>query len=289
MSTLFGKKEVSGAHAVFKHLRDSKLCKRDREVIEELWDCFQPLADSKFMSEFQRDTPSRIWEMRLGCALLGIGFKVSSEDHGPDLRVKAPCLFELEAVAPEEGDDENRVPRLGEGGISSTIGLKLRWRYFRAFEKKADKFRKYRQKRVIEQKVPLVIAISGSKIPEAYWQDTNPIPSLLGLCFGKFASSSHDPALKLYAAHSDDNPDEPLNVFRPGEQNYADISAVLASAIDIKNSWEVHGLGAGRDFMVIHNPNATVPLPQGTIPLGREFWLEGKELREHVWRAPLEE
>lgn len=57
----------------------------------------------------------------------------------------------------EEGEGENRVPRLDEGASQLEIAQKLRKRYFQAFQKKARKFKKYRRQGDVRADVPGVL------------------------------------------------------------------------------------------------------------------------------------
>jgi hypothetical protein len=54
----------------------------------------------------------------------------------------------------------------------------------------------------------------------------------------------------------------------------APISALLYAWADEVNRARV----PGREFVVLHNPLATNPLPRGTFPFGREYWFEDGQL-----------
>jgi hypothetical protein len=53
------------------------------------------------------------------------------------------------------------------------------------------------------------------------------------------------------------------------------VSAVLWSDSDCVNYERV----PGSDFILVHNPNARVPLPKTWMPVGRQYSLEGDQLR----------
>jgi hypothetical protein len=53
------------------------------------------------------------------------------------------------------------------------------------------------------------------------------------------------------------------------------VSAVMSSP----SCWVHHPTTSGAEFVTVHNPNATQPLPDGWFPLGDEYWLDGSALR----------
>lgn len=57
--------------------------------------------------------------------------------------------------------------------------------------------------------------------------------------------------------------------------SYAHISAVVYSYAD----WINVPSEPGKEFMLVHNPMATNPLPRGWLSAGKEYWMEGSELR----------
>jgi len=53
------------------------------------------------------------------------------------------------------------------------------------------------------------------------------------------------------------------------------ISAVIYSS----SCWVHHPITPGAEFVTVHNPHATTPLPDGWVPFGDEYWLDGCQLR----------
>lgn len=168
----------------------------------------------------------------------------------------------------EPGGGEHRVPDLLAGDSLADVDVRLRWRYFHGFIQKASKFRRYLRDNRVQPEVP--------------------IPPIVEACFGVSYTALHDPTPRVGQEHKATNPKDIPNFFRPGNKKNEDISAVLTSAHHIKNSSEVRGLEPGRDFILVHNPNAKNPLPRGAIPLGKEFWVEDGVFCERTWRAPLD-
>ena len=56
---------------------------------------------------------------------------------------------------------------------------------------------------------------------------------------------------------------------------YAHVSAVLYTP----SCWVCHPHTPGQEFVVVHNPHARVPLPDGWLPAGNEYWLRDGEVQ----------
>jgi len=59
------------------------------------------------------------------------------------------------------------------------------------------------------------------------------------------------------------------------------VSAVLYS----RSWWMDHPEIPGAEFVVVHNPHAQTPLPDGWFPLGKEYWLDRSEVRYTIHAA----
>jgi hypothetical protein len=57
--------------------------------------------------------------------------------------------------------------------------------------------------------------------------------------------------------------------------DYAGVSAVLYGWADEHNNASI----PGREFILVHNPQAASPVPRGVLPAGYEFWVENDHLR----------
>ncbi|WP_193435237.1 hypothetical protein [Brucella pituitosa] len=85
--------------------------KRLHEIIEGMWERYEPYADADFRDGFARDVDARFWEMYLGWTFLEAGLALLPtserlrEGGQPDL-----CILTdngriwIEAIAPDEGD-----------------------------------------------------------------------------------------------------------------------------------------------------------------------------------------
>ncbi|MCH7761398.1 hypothetical protein IIA15_08400, partial [candidate division TA06 bacterium] len=67
------------------------------------------------------------------------------------------------------------------------------------------------------------------------------------------------------------------------DNDYQRISAVMFSPHWISNNWNQNG----SDIIIVHNPNATNPLPLGMFQFGVEKWVEDGELKSKDWRQSL--
>jgi hypothetical protein len=63
------------------------------------------------------------------------------------------------------------------------------------------------------------------------------------------------------------------------------LSAVLFCRNHVRNAPALHGLPAGRDWVVIHNPYAEVPLPFHAIGRGHVWWRDGAIVHHRDWHA----
>jgi hypothetical protein len=54
------------------------------------------------------------------------------------------------------------------------------------------------------------------------------------------------------------------------------VSAVIYSP----PCWVHHPSTPGAEFVMVHNPHATTPLPDGWFRFGDEYWFDGSELRQ---------
>jgi hypothetical protein len=59
------------------------------------------------------------------------------------------------------------------------------------------------------------------------------------------------------------------------------VSAILHSGVNVANQVWPGGQTAGADFVLIHNPNATSPIPRGLLPAIEEIdpvWVDAETL-----------
>ena len=280
----------------FQHLKTAKsrVERELRDVIESMWEAYEPYADPDFPQGFARDVDGRFWEMYLGCTLLDADRALlpavdRNRDGGqPDL-----CVLEdgrriwIEAVAPEEGvpgpDQVVRPVPLNEGG--GLVAAPIRQAQLRtssAFWTKAQSIARYVKKGVIGPEDTRIIAISASRF--GVYVAEHPLPLIMTTLFPiGDAYVTIDPETGhvldegFHAApviHREGNP-IPRNAFL--EERFSDISGVI---------WSRVGLGCLsrkiRPLTYVHNPLADVPLPMNWGVWDREFVTVPDD---DVWKA----
>lgn len=236
-----------------------------------MWAKYQDHVRPDFVKNFILDCPSRIWEMQIGCALLDLGIEIQVQDEGPDIRcVIDDYLVWIEAIAPTEGSGNDKVVKLPPGHVGAVPNAQIMLRYTSSFLEKHRKFTSYIKKKICSQNEVKVIAISGAKVPLADMEG-EPYPRIVQALLGVGPD-----IIKRNGATV------PNTYFL--DRTYDDISAVLFCKHHIKNSAEVRGLEAGRDWIWVHNPLAKFPMPVGLLPAGQAY---SYKLKHEDWRKPL--
>ena len=147
MSDLF-EVEEQNPHLTWQNLKsvDDSRTNNIRQRLEELWQCFQPYADSHFRQEFSRHPHQRFWEMFLCVFLLKSGKKVIAKsdrvESGPDILVEEEGKrIWIEAVVPTTGElgKPDTVPELKvDGQIHAVPDDSLVLRYLQGMNEKEE-------------------------------------------------------------------------------------------------------------------------------------------------------
>lgn len=257
-----------------------------KDLLESLWSATGEFLDNDLRTSARIDLLPRFWEMYVARALQVIGLQLvptakrDLSSGGPDLQLATPHAYVecvaatggtgADAVQPPEPFVVTYVPREG-------IILRLR----SALSEKLAKFNQYRAKGVLGTDDPYVVAINGSRIPMARGEPTMPYIVSAVLPFGKqrfhldvttlevLGTSFESEYEVLKASGASVATDVFLNADHSG------ISAVIYGWVDEAN----HGRSPGDEFIVVHNPGATNPLPIGVLPGFFEFWVDDEYLR----------
>lgn len=245
----------------------------------ELWKCFEKYADEHFVAQIKIDFYARFWEMYLTCALQENGFLVSCPKPGPDLLLSYEKLnIWVEAIAPGNGSEssEDKVPKLKAKIAQEVPTEQIILRYRSAIAEKSKKYRGYIEKNIIAKGDPFIIAVNGCKVRSARTElnpprivrsvfpigdkcitvdkySGNPIDT--GFCFKKSISKASGAQVST-------------DIFL--DEKYSYISGILFSVSDCCNRPDVKG----DDFILIHNPTAENPVPQGLLGIGCEYVAE---------------
>jgi hypothetical protein len=205
---------------------------------------------------------------------------------GPDLFATVPDVWiEVAAATPGTGADKL------EWGHGQVPDDRFILRLSETVVKKAEQLRTHIQLGYIRPGQSTIIAISGAMLPYRYSESLVPriARSVLGIgdlvleldratteCIGRHLSYRDEvKKLSKKAVKTD--------TFLGDECQH--VSAVIYSP----SCWVHHPNTPGSEFVTVHNPHATDPLPDGWLPLGEEYWLDGSQLRHtrhkaHFWQ-----
>lgn len=283
--TVLMAEHVNKAHPVYKALITHPQYQAHRDYIESLWARYEPYADSGFVTEFARRFHERLWEMYLGCALLDMGLrllpKANRPKGGPDLAVIADtCTIWVEATVANPGDGPDKLldpwdERVTEMPLNPSVVKKMVLRYRNSIGEKHKKYHNYIKTKIIMPKDSFVIAVNGGCLPW-FWRDNPCVPRVIGAVLPVGSpivtwNTNTDEAWLSGLACRPTVSKENSAIVRTDlflDDEYRGISAIVGSLVN----WTSMRSGAlGADFVVVHNPKARNPLPQGWLPRGREF------------------
>lgn len=282
---------IEGEDLGYKNIRDGNhhMEVAARELCEELWPVFEPLADPHFINQLQIDFNSRFWEMDLTCMLIRAGFQISCPKPGPDICIEeADSKIWIEAIAPNLGTGLNEVPgyRMDSTIAQDVPEEEILLRYCSALSSKNDVYRSYIEKEIVRPGEAYIVAVNSCRIPFSR-TDYDP-PRITRSLFpigqeyvtldgvsGKVVDSGFHFRGSIVNAN---NADVPTDNFI--NEKYRGVSAVLFSNTDCCNRPDQDG----RDFVLVHNPNAINQIPEGFIKLGREYVAERISEEEYTLR-----
>jgi hypothetical protein len=251
----------------------------------ELWQNYfiRGFANPHFVTEFTSgERPrffQRLWEMLLGAHFIGLGFQLTSPDHGPDLRFETGRLtIWVEAISPEPKglpDHWMQDPVAGksQAGLVPHDEILLRWTA--AFKEKVLKLERYLADGIVKPEEAFVIAISGaqlgamplehgiSRLPyvvEAVLP-VGPLAIAIDRDTGKVGDSHISERFKIFNANG-----APVKTTPFVDPAYAAVSAVIGFSGD-----RLRGLGL--PMYAVQNPLANVKIARGTFgPSVEEWW-----------------
>lgn len=250
-----------------------------RVWMEELWKQYESYADSNFLTNFKHQFSQTSWELYLGTTFLSRGFKLGAHrDVGPDFDLRNNNdhrLAWVEAIAVTKGNGNDRVPDVEYRHVQNVPEEAMLLRISHALDEKFKKYQKDLAKGIVGASEPYVIALNRSSLEHV---DTD-LPLIVKALFG----IGH---LTLRMMMGDEIQKDPESFWsgRPHiskksgsaipmlffeDPMHAGISAVIYCMDNIlncpKNRDEM-----GENFIIIHNPLATNPIPTGLFPFGEE-------------------
>lgn len=249
-------------------VRDLPQARDCKYFVEELWQDYAPYCDTNFLSDSRNHFHQRFWEMYLCVIMLKRGFaieKAGSEGHEFSITIEGK-KFWFEAIAPEAGTTDNRVPDFDFGQTSSVPTEKVLMRYTAALSEKLRKYQCYRAKGIISENDGYIVAINSNKIPYAYFSSILPYHVQAFLPFGDFTVAinpkTHEKVDEYfqYRGEVKNKNNSPISTQPFLDPTYSGISAIIHSKFGV-DGYACGTARWGDDFDVLHNPLATNPLP----------------------------
>ncbi len=241
-----------------------------RAYIETLWEKFEAYADTKFTSQIKVAFQSSYWEMSLTCYLED-SFIITSEDYGPDITIMqdVDAKIRIEAVSPNQGQGEDRVPDIIIGEGNEVPLDKICLRITSAFKEKKDQYERHLRREFIKVNEPYIIAINTAEIPYS--------------CEAAYLQTAYSLGSLWYNFHNDEtgyNQQEysiKENSARIGTDLLVNPDNKMISAILFSSNYVGSSKSFEEDLILCHNPNAINSLPHGLIKVNKEYVCEINE------------
>ena len=266
---------------------------RARRDFDALWATAAPFVAPDLRESARKQFQPVFWELYLAAALQHCGVRLVDRAErglqaaGPDLLQREPAVYyEAVAVTPGVGADAVREPVPVPGKAQDVPDAAISLRLASGLREKVMRYTSYRNDGVIPADAPCVIAINAGAVPGATGESSLPriVRTVLPFghevlhfdwsrrqCVGR--SFEHRAALMKRSGAS-----VPTSFF--DQPTVACISAVLYSAVDPFNCPAT----PGEDFVLVHNPQAAIPLTHGQVPASCEFWVEDDRLHLNTKR-----
>ncbi|MEO8339816.1 MAG: hypothetical protein ABI604_08865 [Nitrospirota bacterium] len=242
---------------------------RPRERIVDLFSFFDGLEDPNFEKELDQDPHAALWEMMVAKILKSEGYQPTrSTDGGPDFVVEKDgkrIFIEATCRGPGyEGHPDKVQPiRYGTGIAQAIPEAQIVMRISGALENKKEKYDQYLKDGKVSEGDICIIAICSSRIdraaglwPPAIMRATHGLGNPYVL-FGR-SEGFVEEGVESRESITNSKGEEKDTMFFLSMDNSL-ISAVLYS--------ECSFFSLGADFfkesLLLHNPNAHVPLPLG--------------------------
>ena len=260
---------------------------RAKVFIQALWDECEPFVDLNAQSHAMQDLPSVFWELYLAHALRKAGVslvpqpRTKKRQRGPDLRSENPEVW-IEAITPTAGTGADAMESTPLGVCYDVPVQSFILRLRSAIKEKAGKMAGYINDGVIPADRPAVIAISSCLLPTNI-QEQPHVPRIVRAVFavGNLVleiDPTHRRATEMSVEHRDAIANAKGASIRTDvflDPAFAHISALIYSYQD----WVNIPKQPGAELVVVHNPLATNPLPDGWLPVGKEYWWHNDAVR----------
>jgi hypothetical protein len=267
---------------------DNRYLRKAQRLTERMWASCGQFIDTNATERAKKDDFYAVWwELflayalsRAGVALVPTSARPCTGKGRPDLLAANPRIW-IEAVMPRPGTGPDALaePSLGEVFSVPTEAFVLRLRT--AIQEKIAKLEQYLKDGTIQPGEPAIIAVSGGRLPFRF--NEQPVPSIVrAVCaVGNLVLEIDRATMKRIGTSIEfrnrvvKKSDAAVATDLFLQKESAHVSAVLYSASDCVN----HPRKPGADFLLVHNPNATTPIPDTWLPVGEQYWTDGHELR----------
>lgn len=248
-----------------------------RSNLNTLWEQFYDLADSNFVSDFPGRLHSRAWEMHLGAALRGAGFKLEARKPGPDfLTYDGETKVWIEAAIAEPGNGPNLVPDAPFTTMLHAPEDKIVLRITNALDNKMKQLKKHIAEGIIGEGDRYVIALCTS-IPKHLVSSFDAVRAVYGIggwqfdrdprtgeVVGSWLASRRE--IKKMSG-------KPVSTDAFLDPAWGRVSGLLLAdepcAVDLSQ--------LGSQFATLHNFTAQFPLRSGWLRFNSEYHIEEKE------------
>ena len=277
---------------IYRAIRERSDREHYRTYLEAMWGQFEPYADPDFPEAIQVSFVPRYWEMYLACSLLRIGKSLLPRPQrrgsaGPDLFVlREGQHAAVEAIAPEGGSGPDAVvePPMGTAYQVPDEGITLR--YASAIDAKRRQHEAWLKQGLVSADDPFVIAVNSGRLPYGMSDIFPPRvckalfqigPEYVTIREGEAVGGGYHyrPSLTKTSGTQ-----IPTTVFTDPQS--AAVSAVVYSDETINRRYDPrhhYDLSrVGNNLVLIHNPMASAPLPEGWLGVGLELVPRGGRL-----------
>jgi hypothetical protein len=273
-------------HFLYAQIRDGSSRDKSKTQIESFWGKYRIHAPKRFLHKAQVDFYQRWWEMFLSVGLLNLNFEINTdkEDRGPDIKVILPNnkVVWIEAIAPNIGNNEEAVPPL-RNGVSDLPEKEFLLRLHKAlYDEKLFKFRKFRNKGLINADDHCIIALSACALAQYGNLMDHPVPAPLKVlaCAGNLVLSEKGNYVTCHEKIETNN-ERKVDMSLFNMTDFSRISAVLYSNIDILNSPNT----PESSFQLFLNPFANNPIGYASFDTIETWFEESRNESQVVWRV----
>jgi hypothetical protein len=272
----------------------NRYLRKARRLTERMWtSCGQFVDANAQVRAWADDFYPVWWELYLAYALSEAGIslvptKEHPRDEGrgrPDLLANGPRVW-IEAVMPQAGAGADALIEPTSQTVFDVPTDRFVLRLTTALREKFGKVLQYIEQGTIPISDAAVVAISGGRLPFRFQE--YPIPNIVrALCGVGFLCTEVDvQSLRRlethieFRNHVDKISKSPVSTDLFLRKEFAHISAVLYSNADCVNYPRKPGL----EFVLVHNPNARVPISSSWLPMGEQYWIRDGVLRRKIAR-----